>query len=200
MENSVLIPPIILQIYSSGSVACRFLILLYLAFSTSELSCQLEFRKKNNISHCFNGAITMLWEDWTEERPVDTGGGSEAACLHSGARTWELASIACEGGWVFYHLPNEHCSWDLDQQSCRLAEVWEELQTEVDKLPKTGHQEGQVQLARRADHHPAPCSFRQQVSTSEISQLQIVTVSHILCSAQSTRDPLAYVSYLAPFC
>jgi hypothetical protein len=47
MENSVLIPPIILQIYSSGSVACRFLILLYLAFSTSELSCQLEFRKKN---------------------------------------------------------------------------------------------------------------------------------------------------------
>lgn len=46
MENSVLIPPIILQIYSSGSVACRFLILLYLAFGTSELSCQLEFRKK----------------------------------------------------------------------------------------------------------------------------------------------------------
>ncbi|KAL5682437.1 hypothetical protein ACJX0J_008822, partial [Zea mays] len=74
-------------------------------------------------------------------RPVDTGGGSEAACLHSGARTWELASIACEGG---------------------LAEVWEELQTEVDKLPETGHQEGQVQLARRADHHPASCSFRQQ--------------------------------------
>lgn len=45
MENSELIPPIMLIIYSSGCVACRLLILLYLFFSPSELSCQLDFRK-----------------------------------------------------------------------------------------------------------------------------------------------------------
>jgi len=42
--------------------------------------------------------------------------------------------------------------------SSRLAEVREELQIEVDKLPEAGHQEGQVQLAGRADHHPTSCS------------------------------------------
>lgn len=46
----------------------------------------------------------MLWEDWTEERSMDAGGGSEAACLHWGAWTWELASIACEGRWVWTNL------------------------------------------------------------------------------------------------
>jgi hypothetical protein len=28
----------------------------------------------------------------------------------------------------------------------------------VDKLPEARHQEGQVQFAGRADHHPASCS------------------------------------------
>lgn len=47
--------------------------------------------------------------------------------------------------------------------SCRFAEVRQELQTEMDQLPEAGHQEGQVQLAGRTDHHPASCSSWQQV-------------------------------------
>lgn len=47
--------------------------------------------------------------------------------------------------------------------SCRFAEVRQELQTEMDQLPEAGHQEGQVQLAGRTDHHPASCSPWQQV-------------------------------------
>ena len=74
-------------------------------FILQPLWTQLSVRlKKNNTPHCFNGAITMLWEDWTEERSMDAGRGSEAACLHWGARTWELASIACEGRWVWTNL------------------------------------------------------------------------------------------------
>ncbi|RWW17749.1 hypothetical protein GW17_00018312 [Ensete ventricosum] len=42
--------------------------------------------------------------------------------------------------------------------NCRTAEVWEELQVEVDQLPSAGHQEGGVQPAGGADHHPTPCS------------------------------------------
>lgn len=184
MGNSVLIPAVLLMIYSSGSVACRLLILLYLSFSPSRLSSQLDLRRKkptHQTPHCINnGAITMLWEDWTEERSMDAGGGWEAACLRWGAWTRELAGIACEGRWVWTNLNSLPSSkWTKLVRSratyCRLAEVWEELQVEVDKLPEAGHQEGQVKLARRADHHPASRSFRQQVSTNESSQLQIVT-------------------------
>jgi hypothetical protein len=42
----VLIPAVLLMIYSSGSVACRLLILLYLSFSPSRLSSQLDLRRK----------------------------------------------------------------------------------------------------------------------------------------------------------
>lgn len=47
---------------------------------------------------------------------------------------------------------------------CRSAAVWEELQAEVDQLPEARHQEGQVQLARRANHHSTPCPTWQQVN------------------------------------
>ena len=60
--------------------------------------------QNDNTPHCFNGAITMLWEDWPEERSMDARGGSEAACLHWGARPWELAITACEGRWVWINL------------------------------------------------------------------------------------------------
>jgi hypothetical protein len=46
---------------------------------------------------------------------------------------------------------------------CRAAAVRQELPTPVDELPPAGHQEGQVQPAGGADHHPAPRPSRQQV-------------------------------------
>jgi hypothetical protein len=49
--------------------------------------------------------------------------------------------------------------------------VRQELQIEMDKLPKAGHQEGQVQLAGRADHHPASRSSWQQASNGGVKLL-----------------------------
>lgn len=123
-----------LMIYCSGSVACRLLILLYLSFSPSGLSCQFDLRK---ITH-----HTAFM-------------GRSPCCEKIGLK---------KGPWT----PEE------DQKL--LAFIEEHGHGSWRALPEAGHQEGQVQLARRADHHPASCSFRQQVSTSEISQLQIVTV------------------------
>lgn len=201
MENSELIPPVMLMIYCSGSVACRLLILAYLSFSPSGLSCQFDLRK---ITHhtAFMGRspccekIGLKKGPWTPEEDQKL----LAFIEEHGHGSWRaLPAKAGEYGqtWI---LPSSKWTKFVRSRptSCRLAEVWEELQIEVDKLPEAGHQEGQIQLARRADHHPASCSFRQQVSTSEISQLQIVTV--VISSEVLRADPLAYVSCLASFC
>jgi hypothetical protein len=83
--------------------------------------------------------------------------------------------------------------------------VRQELQIEMDKLPQAGHQEGQVQLAGRADHHPASCPSWQQASNSEVNCCQIVTamISPEVHFRALPTDPFAavpLVSSLISFC
>ena len=46
---------------------------------------------------------------------------------------------------------------------CRAAEMWEELQTEVDQLPEARHSAVRLLAGRGAHHHPSPQLIGQQV-------------------------------------
>lgn len=178
MENSVLIPPIMLMIYNSSSVACLLLILLHLSFSPSELSCQLGFRKITHHTALMGRSpccekIGLKKGPWTPEEDQKL----LAYIEEHGHGSWRALPAKAGEYWQTWILPSRKWTefvWSRTT-TCRLAEVWEELQTEVDKLPEAGHQEGQVQFAGRADHHSASCSSRQQVSTAYWVPMKLVS-------------------------